>query len=257
MVKLVFKSANQLKDVIGLVSCMNDEVRFLFDENGFMTRVMDPGKVAMVSLTVKKDFLQEYDLSGQQKADMTISLSQLEKLLRSVSKNPVSLEVKPLPNQTVNKLHIEQEKPYNRKFNMPILEPPEDQPPPEPKVEYRNNVKMTVNGLRALIEDAKLVSDHVKFKVANDMFLAEVHGDLLDYNAAMQPPSEELLNLQVGEPDATAIFQLRYLDDITKAASKMAQIVTVQISKDMPIKLTFEADPEIQLWYALAPRIEP
>jgi len=188
---------------------------------------------------------------------MTISLSQLEKLLRGMTKNPVSLEVKSLPNQTINKLHIEQEKPYNRKFNMPILEPPEDQPPPEPKVEYRNNVKITVNGLRALIEDAKLVSDHVRFKVAKDMFLAEVHGDLLNYNAIMQPPNEDLLNLEVGEPDAAAIFSLRYLDDITKAASKMAQIVTAQISKDMPIKLTFEAQPEIQLWYALAPRIEP
>jgi len=42
MVKLLFKSASELKDVIGLVSCINDEVCFKFDENGFMTRVMDP-----------------------------------------------------------------------------------------------------------------------------------------------------------------------------------------------------------------------
>jgi proliferating cell nuclear antigen len=256
MVKLVFKSANDLKNIIGLVSCINDEVRFLFNENGFLIRVMDSNRIAMVSLNVQKDFLEEYDLSGQQKADITISLNQLEKLLRGASQTPITLEVKALPSQTVNRLYIEQGKPYNRRFDMPILEPAENQPALELKSEPRNNIKMTVNGLRTIIEDVKLVSDYITFKATNEMFIVEVHGALLSYNATMKPFSEHLLNLEVSETDATASFQLHYLDEITKAASKIAQTVTVQISNNMPIKLTFETPLEIQLWYAIAPRIE-
>jgi proliferating cell nuclear antigen PCNA len=251
VVKLTFKNANELKDLIGLVSCINDEVRFNFNENGFLIRVMDPGRVAMVSLEVNKATLEEFNLNGETNAEMTISLHSLEKLLKGMSKNPVSLQIES------NKLHIEQEKPYNRKFNMPILEPAPDQPTPEPKIDYKNTIKMTVNGLRAFIEDATLVSDHVKFIATTDSLAVQIKGDILDYDGTLKHPSDELLNLEIGEPDATAIFSLKYLDDITKAASRVASIVTVQMAKDMPIKLTFETPPETKLWYALAPRIEP
>ena len=251
MVRITFKRASDLKNLIALASCINDEVQFNFTDNGFLVRVLDPSRVAMVSLTVDKAFLEEFDLKGQQNPTMTISLSQLERLLKGMSKNPVTLEVES------NKLHIEQTKPYVRKFNMPILEPIQDEPVPEPKINYKNIIKMTVDGLRATIEDALLVSDHIKFKVTPDAFNCEIHGDLVDYNAKIQQPSDYLLNMEVGEPDATAIFSLKYLDDMTKAAIKIASIVTVKISKDMPIHLAFETPPEIQLWYALAPRIEP
>jgi proliferating cell nuclear antigen len=67
--------------------------------------------------------------------------------------------------------------------------------------------------------------------------------------------SDALLDLEAREP-SKATFSLSYLSEIIKAASATSDIVTLEFSADMPIKLDFQQTTEGKLTFYLAPRIE-
>ena len=53
-----------------------------------------------------------------------------------------------------------------------------------------------------------------------------------------------------------ATFSLSYLSEIVKAAVPTSEIVAMEFSTDMPIKLDFQQEKEGKLKFYLAPRIE-
>jgi len=63
------------------------------------------------------------------------------------------------------------------------------------------------------------------------------------------------LELEVKEP-CKATFNLNYLAEISKAGSSAAELVTLEFSTNMPVKLEYEMPQQGKLLYYLAPRIE-
>jgi proliferating cell nuclear antigen len=53
-----------------------------------------------------------------------------------------------------------------------------------------------------------------------------------------------------------ATYNLNYLSQIAKAAAATAELVTVEFTTNMPIRLTFDIPQQGRLAYYLAPRIE-
>ena len=71
----------------------------------------------------------------------------------------------------------------------------------------------------------------------------------------MKKGSDALLDLETKE-NSKATFSLSYLSEIVKAAAATSDIVTLEFSSDMPIKLDFKQQKEGKLSFFLAPRIE-
>jgi proliferating cell nuclear antigen len=231
------------------ISILVDEATFKIDPDGLKLRAMDPSRVAMIDFEWPKTIFQEYVCTEPTK--MCLNISELLKLLKRAGKDE-SVELS-LDDKTGRLLVTIQGK-YARNFNMPTLEA-SDEEVPTPKISFNVKAKTTTNGLSQAIEDAQLVSDHVRVEAEADKLTLSASGDLMGATIILQKGNDALLELDVKE-NAKATFSLSYLSEIIKAASATSDIATLEFSTDMPVKIDFQQTKEGKLTFFLAPRIE-
>ena len=231
------------------IAIIVDEATFNLASENIYLRAMDPSRVAMIDFQWPKTIFDEYECDEAQK--MCINISELLKLLRRTSKDE-TIELALTPETPKLKITITGR--YTRTFNMPTLEPQEEDVP-TPKITFKITAKTTTEGLRQAIEDAQLVSDHVRIEADPEKLILNATGDLMGAVIELKKGSDALLDLQTQEP-SKATFSLSYLAEIIKAASATSEIATIQFANDMPIRLDFHQPKEGKLTFYLAPRIE-
>lgn len=249
MFKLKVSDAKLLKDMVTAISILVDEATFKIEPENLKLRAMDPSRVAMVDFEWSKTVFEEYTCTEPTK--MCINISELLKLLRRAGKNEV---VELSLDEKTGRLQIMITGRYTRNFTMPTLEASEEEVP-TPKITFNVRAKATTEGLRQAIEDAQLVSDHVRIQVDTEKLVFNAAGDLMGATIELLKGSDTLLDLEAKEP-SKATFSLSYLSEIIKAASATSDIATLEFSTDMPIKLDFQQTKEGKLTFYLAPRIE-
>ncbi len=249
MFKIKIADAKSLKDMMGAISILVDEASFDLTPDGIKLRAMDPSRVAMVDFEWPKTVFDEYTCSEATK--MCINISEMLKLLRRTGKDE-SVEL--FLDEKTGRLKIAIRGKYTRTFNMPTLEAMEEEVP-TPKVSFNISAKTTTDGLREAIEDASLVSDHVRIEADKEKIVMNATGDIMGATIEFKKGSDVLLNIEAKEA-SKATFSLSYLSEIVKAAVATSEIATIEFSTDMPIKLDFQQEKEGRLTYYLAPRIE-
>jgi proliferating cell nuclear antigen len=249
MFNLKVTDAKPFRDMITSISILVDEATFKLDPEGIKLRAMDPSRVAMIDFEWPKTAFEEYTCTEPTK--MCINITELLKLLKRSGKGE-TLELA-LDDKT-GKLQIKIAGKYTRNFTMPTLEASEEEVP-TPKITFNVKIKATTDGLSQAIEDAQLVSDHVKIEADPEKIVFNASGDLMGATITLQKGSDALLELEAKEPQK-ATFSLSYLTEIIKAASQTSDIATLEFSSDMPIKLDFQQAKEGKLTFYLAPRIE-
>ena len=249
MFKLKVADAKLLKDMATAISILVDEATFKIEPESLKLRAMDPSRVAMVDFEWPKTVFDEYICAEPMK--MCINISELLKLLRRAGKDEV---VELSLDEKTGRLQIKITGKYMRNFTMPTLEASEEEVP-TPKINFNVTAKATTEGLRQAIEDAQLVSDHVRIEVDSEKMVLNASGDLMGANIELQKGSDALLDLETKEP-SKATFSLSYLSEIIKAASATSDIATLEFSTDMPVRLDFQQSKEGKLTFYLAPRIE-
>ncbi len=249
MFKLKMSDAKQLTDMASAIAILVDEATFQINPENIKLRAMDPSRVAMVDFEWSKAVFEEYICSEPTK--MCINISELLKLIKRAGRNEV---VELSLDEKTARLKVRITGKYTRNFTMPTLEATEEEVP-TPKVTFNVTAKATTGGLRQAIEDAQLVSDHVRIEAEAEKLILNASGDLMGATIELQKGSDTLLDLQTKEP-SKATFSLSYLAEIIKAASATSEITTIDFASDMPIKLDFQQTNEGKLTYYLAPRIE-
>lgn len=249
MFKAKVSDGKLLRDMVSAIAILVDEATFNLDSEKIELRAMDPSRVAMVDFEWPKSIFDEYQCDQPQK--MCINIGELLKLLRRTGKEE-SIEL--VLNPETARLQIAITGKYTRTFNMPTLEPQEEEVP-TPKITFKVQAKTTTSGLRQAIEDAQIVSDHVRIEADNEKLVFNASGDLMGAVIKLDKTSDALLDLQTQEP-AKATFSLSYLAEIIKAASATSEIASLQFANDMPIRVEFHQPKEGKLTYYLAPRIE-
>jgi proliferating cell nuclear antigen len=249
MFKLKVADAKLLRDMITSISILVDEATFKLDPEGIKLRAMDPSRVAMVDFEWPKTIFEEYACTEPTK--MCINITELLKLLKRAGKDEV---VELSLDETTGKLQVKITGKYARNFTMPTLEASEEEVP-TPKIALNVKAKATTEGLSQAIEDAQLVSDHVRIEADPEKLVFNAAGDLMGATITLQKGSDALLDLEAQQP-SKATFSLSYLTEIIKAASATSDIATLEFSSDMPIKLDFQQAKEGKLTFYLAPRIE-
>ena len=247
--KIKMVDAKFLKDMMGAISILVDEATFDLTPDGIKLRAMDPSRVAMVDFEWPKTVFDEYTCSEAMK--MCINISEMLKLLKRAGKDE-SVEL--FLDEKTGRLKIAIKGKYSRTFNMPTLEAIEEEVP-TPKVTFNIRAKTATEGLRAAIEDASLVSDHVRIEADNEKIVMIATGNIMGATIEFKKGSDVLLDMEAKEA-SKATFSLSYLSEIVKAAVATSEIATLEFSTDMPIKLDFQQEKEGKLTYYLAPRIE-
>jgi proliferating cell nuclear antigen len=249
MFKLKVADAKLLRDMITSISILVDEATFKLDLEGIKLRAMDPSRVAMVDFEWPKTVFEEYQCTEPTK--MCINITELLKLLKRAGKDET---VELALDEKTGRLQVKIAGKYSRNFTMPTLEASEEEVP-TPKLTFNVKIKATTNGLSQAIEDAQLVSDHVRIEADAEKLVFNATGDLMGAEISLPKGSDTILDLEAKEP-AKATFSLSYLSEIIKAASATSDISTLEFSSDMPIKLDFQQTKEGRLTFYLAPRIE-
>jgi proliferating cell nuclear antigen len=249
MFKLKVADAKLLRDMATAISILVDEATFQINPEGLKLRAMDPSRVAMIDFEWPKTVFEEYACTEPTK--MCINISELLKLLKRAGKDEV---VELALDEKTGRLQVKITGKYTRNFTMPTLEASEEEVP-TPKITFNVKAKTTAEGLRQAIEDAELVSDHVRIEADMEKLVFQATGDLMGATIEIKKGSDALLDLEVKEP-SKATFSLSYLSEIIKAASATSDIATLEYSTDMPIKLDFQQAKEGKLTFYLAPRIE-
>ena len=249
MFKLSISDVKLLRDVLTAISTLIDEGTFNISPEGIKLRSMDPSRVAMVDFSMQKSAFDEY--VSDQDAKVCVNLSELLKLLKR-AKRDETLEIR--LDESASQLIVVIRGKYTRTFRMPTLEVSEEEVP-TPNVTFNAKVTLTTDGLKQSLEDVALVSDHVRIETDGEKFLMSAKGDIMGADIELQKGSDALLSLEVKEP-CRATYPLSYLSDIVKAASATSEVVDLEFSTDMPIKLDFKQPYDGTLIYYLAPRIE-
>ena len=249
MFKVKVSDAKLVRDAVTAISTLIDEGTFNVDSDGIRLRSMDPSRVAMVDFVMQKTVFDEY--VSDEETKICLSLSELLKLLKRAGKDEA---VELLLDEKTAQFVITIRGKYVRTFRMPTLEASEDEVP-TPKIVFNAKVTLTADGFRQSLEDVALVSDYVRVETDGEKVTMNAKGDIMGANIELKKGSDALLSIEAKEPSKSA-FPLSYLSEIVKAAAATSDIVTLEFSTDMPIRLDFKQRYDGTLVYFLAPRIE-
>ncbi|MHA1238561.1 MAG: proliferating cell nuclear antigen (pcna) [Candidatus Odinarchaeia archaeon] len=248
MFKLEFGDAKVWKSIVDALSSLVDEAVFLADPNGLKMRAMDPSHIAMVDFELPKDAFDLYECSDQ--TNLGINLAELSKIMKRASagdKIELSLDEK------TNRLNVTFKGKATRNFTLSLLDL-SDETPPTPKIEFNVHAKIIADLVKQAIDDAAVVSDHMKFSAENDTLTLTASGDTGDVEIKLSKDSDAILEIEVKQP-SYATYALDYLQDIIKA-SATSEIIELHFSTNMPIKLDFPLMEGGRISYYLAPRVE-
>ena len=236
------------RSLVKALSVIVEEGTFVMNEAQIKLLAMDPSHVAMVDFELPSTFFDSYKCEGEPK--LSINIKEFLRFLDRVDRDEqVRIEL----NEEKARLVIHCKRGgHNRRFEMPILEPL-DEEVPQPKIFFKGKARITSDAVRMAIRDANLVSEHVKVEMVDGLLKVNAEGDMGSSFSEWETNSDDVLELKVDE-DSNATFTLSYLQDIANAAGANSEVVTIELSTDMPIKMDFEI-PVGRLVYYLAPCI--
>jgi len=251
LIELKIADGKAFRDAMSALAVLVDEPTFLIDENCMRMREMDPSRVAMVDFEWPKSRFETFICRAS--AKISVNIREMLKILKRAGEKE-SLEIAVRDVKARRELEITIIGKTKRVFTLPTM-PPSEEESPIPKIVFNSRAKMTVQGFQNAVQDAELVSDHVRIQAEPEKVSLHATGDLMTAHMELLKNSDVVLSLDVQETQK-ATFSLRYLIDILKAATLVADLVTVEFSSDMPLKLIFHGEPDSKLDYYLAPRIQ-
>jgi len=237
------------KNLLGAISTLIEEADFNATPDGIRVRSMDPAHVAMVDFEWQKAAFEEYTCVEPMK--IRVSLASMLRLLKRVGSDEV-LEM--FYDDKTRKLNLTLKGKMMRKFTIPTLDPGQEEVP-TPKITFNAKVKLATSIFRDIIDDVHTVSDNVRLEATPEKLTAAATTELSSAIIELDKASEMLIELAVKEP-SKATFNLNYLSEIAKAGAATADLVTLEFTTNMPIRLTFDIPQQGQLMYYLAPRLD-
>ena len=248
MFQMLFGDAKLWRSIVEALSSLVDEANFTATPEGIMMKAMDPSHIAMIDFEMPKNAIDEFSCSEE--TQLGINLDEMTKIMRRGSSGD-SLEM--ILNEKTNRLSVRFRGKATRTFSLALLDLQMEELP-TPKIEFNAFAKVTTDVLRQAIDDASIISDHIRMVMLKTELGLFASGDTGELEIKLSKKSDALLEIDVKE-EARAMYALDYLSDIMKAAAT-TDIVELQFSTNMPIRLDFMLLNGGKIVYYLAPRIE-
>ena len=237
------------RDYLKCVSALKDEVTINLSPIEIRINEMDPSHVAMVNLVLPNTFFDSYEVSDTLK--LSLNLKDTLSLLNKIDKDDI---LKVFYDKDALKLmfQIQGTKSLTRNKTISTLEPIEEECP-QPKIFFKSKSKILLDSFKFAIEDLAKNMQHIRFESTNDKLNLIGDSDLGHEETPIPKDSDIMLEHRV-EEDSKATFTASYLVDILKNTSKVSEVVTIELSEDMPLRLEMEL-PIGKLEFYLAPNI--
>ncbi len=249
MVKAVISDAKLFRNLMSTISILVEEANFNLSPEGLKLRSMDPSHVAMVDLELPNEVFQEYDCP--ESVTIRLSLDGLVKLLKSAKSGEI-VELSYIGETRKMELTVRNE--VKKQFRFSTLDIMEEETP-TPKITFKSKVKMTSNSFKEVIDDAHAISDSVSLEANPEKFTIVAEGEISAAKFEIDKNSPAIIEL-VTEENSKASFNLTYLTDMIKAGVSVSELLNLEFSTNMPLRLEFPLPQSGILFYYLAPRIE-
>jgi proliferating cell nuclear antigen len=244
--KLVLAEPKHLKDSIAIISELVTEARFTVTKEGLTLTAMDPANVAMVNFKLLASSFSEYD--PQATPAIALNLLNLKQILRRAGPGDT------LVLETVeNKLKVVIRGTSTRTFQLPLIEL-DDREQRVPNLSFNATIATDALQLASAIDDADIVAESLAFIAEEKALTIAAEGDLS--RALIEIVADNHTKIVVNDGSkARARYSIEYLKKMIQAA-KLTEKVTIQFSKDYPLKLEFKVIDRLSLDFILAPRVE-
>jgi proliferating cell nuclear antigen len=249
MFKAAVKDAKAWRNILSAISPLVEEAGFEATPDGLRLRAMDPSHVAMVDFEWGKAAFTEYEC--QEPVRLRLNIGDMVKKLRGAGSEPLEMAY----DDKTKKLNVVVKGKWKTTLVLPTLDPGSEEVP-VPKMSFNAKIKMLSSTLRDVVDQAQMVSDRVNLEATSDKLVAEAVTELSGVKIELEKGSEVMLAMEVKET-STATFNLNYLSEIAKAGAAVSEVVTIEFSKNMPIKIEYEMSGQGRIAYYVAPRIEP
>jgi proliferating cell nuclear antigen len=236
--------ADTLREVVGVVSTLVEEVKLNIDADGLSMKAVDPAHVAMVDLTLNAGAFE--DLNAD-KCELGLDIDKLKEVLRLAKVGDI-LTLK--HDEDKNRLIITVE---NITRRMSLVDTTGMSDPKVPNLNLSAKVKLKTTELGQGIRASESVSDHIALFANPEGFELKSEGDT--DSVELKLPKDLLEEMEVSEP-VKSLFSLEYFSNMIKSVGS-AEFVTMYLGNNYPIRIEFDiAGGEGHTIYLLAPRLE-
>lgn len=250
---LKLENSRILKVIVETLASIIDETEFRVSPSEFTISAMDPSRICLLKLSIKKENFDDYKCSKDSK--IGLNLDDLDKILkRSSSNDTIEIDF----NEEEQKIKIKmtrEESTRSRTFSLALLDIEYEEIPMDNllKIEYPSTWTIDPEFLVEAIKDAEIYSEILNMKAQKDQGLNfSSSGQIGEMNYEIS--LDDLLNYTIDETSSGA-YSLTFLKAILKIAS-ITEKLEISLKTDHPLKMIFNILEGGTLNYFLAPRVE-
>jgi len=242
-------SPNEWKIVANTISALVEEASFEATSEGLSFRAMDPSHVALVDLDWPNSAFDKYDCNKQSK--FTVRVDDIVKLIRRADSKD-SIEISTTDDES---LILKMSNGYEREFKIHLIESTLAATP-IPKLSFNSKIIITEQIFEKMLSDISVVSDHITLDSDQGEIIFSGKSESGTGSAKLTKGNQDLLELDVKEK-SRATYSIDYLLNISRAAGRSNDVMTLEYSSKMPLRLTFKlSEKGGRIYLYLAPRIE-
>jgi proliferating cell nuclear antigen len=240
--RFVIEDAGFWKSCVSAIANIVDDGVFVASKEGISLKAIDPSGISMVSFTLPKEALQQYEIKETE--ELGVSFEDLEKVTSRL-RNGEKLEVKKEGNSLLMNFG------KRGRVKLSLIESTNKV---EKDPEYGRDAEVTISAydFKEMLKDASIFSSQVTFKVADNNFSIFAKSE----NGEIEESCEEntIKEIKINEKESKATFSLEFLNDIIKACPDEANI-KLAFGSDKPIKIEYTIGKANFIYY-LAPIVE-
>lgn len=243
--KLVLAETKQFIDSISIISELVNEVRFRISKDKIELIAMDPANVAMVSFKLLSSSFIEYEVESE--TQICLNLDSLKQILRRIK--PADIMIL---ESDKNKLKIQIKNETIRTFHLSLIDM-EEKEQRIPDLKFPLRIQLPTMVFDEAIEDMSIVAESVALTASSQKLVIESEGNTNAARSEIPNASETEIKI-AGTEEIKSKYSIEYLKKMIKA-SKLADFMTIQFSKDYPLKLDYLVKDKLELSFILAPRV--
>jgi len=250
---LKLENSRILKGIVETLASIIDETEFRVTPKEFTISAMDPSRICLLKLSIKKDDFDDYNCSKESKVGL--NLDDLDKILkRSAPNDSVEIDF----NEAEQKIKIKMQREgvsRTRTFSLALLDIDIEEIPMDNllKIECPSKWVIDPDFLVEAIKDAEIYSEILNIKAEEGQGLVfSSTGQIGEMEYDLN--QEDLLESNISDVNSGA-YSLTFLKAILKIAS-ITEKLEISLRTDHPLKMIFNLLEGGELSYFLAPRVE-
>jgi proliferating cell nuclear antigen len=237
--------AKTMREFSNVIITLVQEARVDFKADGISAKVMDPARVAMISVDIKNGAFQEYSVDGDE--SLGLDIDKMRNFLKLSGASDI-IDFKYDGKKISMKLN-------NLSAGIPIIDPSALTTPKIPTIEPQNKIVTDLNLLSTGIKAAEGISEVVTFNIKSDELRIYAKGETESETTELTIP-KNMAKEFIYSSDAKSSFALEYLTKFMRALESTEE-VSIAIGNDYPLRMEAPIlNGKGKVTFLIAPRIE-